>query len=148
VLIEDAVAIFRSSGDKWALGILLVNLSHVLVHRGEFEEAIAAAREGVMLTHETADRRGLTWCLTELGAALAGQRQMKRAAQLWGAVESISQSIGSPLPAAVRGIQDLHQSSAQRALGAGFAVALADGRQMTVDAAVAYALGGDDQEPI
>jgi hypothetical protein len=56
-LIEEAVAIFRSSGDKWALAILLVNLCHVMVRRGDFEQAIVAAREGLMLSQETGDRR-------------------------------------------------------------------------------------------
>jgi predicted ATPase len=145
LLIEEAVTVIRSTGDKFALATLLVNLSHVLVHQGEFEEAIAAAREGVMLARDTADRRSLTWCLIELGAAVAGLGQMKRAARLWGAVESISQSIGSPLPTAVRGIQDLHLPSVRQALGEGFDTALAEGRTMTPEAAIAYALG--DAEP-
>ncbi|HUE86248.1 MAG TPA: protein kinase, partial [Vicinamibacterales bacterium] len=144
-LIEDAVGVFRSSGDKWGLAILLVNLTHVLVHQGEFEDAIAVAREGVMLSQETADRRSLTWCLTELGAAMAGQNLMTHAARLWGAVESISQSIGSPLPTAVRGIQDLHLPIVRQALGESFDIALAEGRAMTPDAAIAYALA--DAEP-
>jgi hypothetical protein len=132
--------VFRSLGDKWGLAILLVNLSHVLVHRGEYEEAAAAAREGVMLSRETADRRSLTWCLIELGAAVAGLNQMARAARLWGAVESISQAIGSPVPSAVRGIQDLHLTRVRKALGETFATVLAEGRSFTPDAAIAYAL--------
>jgi hypothetical protein len=88
----------EKSGDKWALAILLVNLCHVLMYCGELDGAIAAAREGVRLSQETADRRSLAWCLTELGAALARRQEAARAVRLWGAVERISQSIGSPVP--------------------------------------------------
>jgi tetratricopeptide (TPR) repeat protein len=139
-LIEESVAVFRALGDKWGLAILLVNLSHVLVHRGEYDEAAAAAREGVMLSRETGDRRSLTWCLIELGAAVAGQNRMTRAARLWGAAERISQSIGSPVPTAVRRIQDLHFRRVQEALGENLANVLAEGRALTPDGAIAYAL--------
>jgi hypothetical protein len=143
VLIEESVAVFRSSGDKWALAILLVNLCHVLMYCGELDGAIAAAREGVRLSQETADRRSLAWCLTELGAALARRQEATRAVRLWGAVERISQSIGSPVPRAVaesRGVPAVRQSIGDEA----FAAAWAAGTQMTPDAAVAYALRDDN----
>jgi non-specific serine/threonine protein kinase len=145
LLIEAAVAVFRSSGDKWALAILLVNLCQVMVYRGEFDQAIAAAREGLMLSDETSDRRSLTWCLAGLGAAVAGQQQAERAARLWGAVEGISQSIGSPLPSPVRALQDLHLPSVRQSLGdEALAAAWAEGQAMTRDVAVAYALRDDE----
>ena len=110
---------------------------------GELDGAIAAAREGVELSQETADRRSLAWCLTELGAALARRQQTTQAVRLWGAVERISQSIGSPVPRAVaesRGV-----SAVREALGeAAFAAAWAEGKHMTPDAAVVYALHDDE----
>ncbi|HUE89282.1 MAG TPA: protein kinase, partial [Vicinamibacterales bacterium] len=142
LLIEEGVGVIRSTGDKLALATLLVNLSHVMVYRGDFEQAIVAAREGLMLSQETVDRRGLTWCLIELGAAMAGRKHVARAARLWGAVESISQAIGSPLPAAVRAIRDHYLPAVRQSLGdEAFAAAWAEGQAMTPDAAVAYALG-------
>jgi hypothetical protein len=146
LLIEESVAVFRSSGDKWALAILLVNLCHVLIHCDEIDGAIAAAREGVRLSQETADRRSLTWCLTELGAALARRQQSIRAARLWGAVERISQSIGSPIPRSVAEIRGI--PAGPQAMGeAAFAAAWEEGAQMTPDAAIAYALR-DDEAPV
>jgi len=138
-LIEESVAVFRSSSDKWALAILLVNLCHVLMSCGELDGATAAAREGVRLSQETTDRRSLAWCLTELGATLARRQQATRAVRLWGAVERISQSIGSPVPRAVaesRGMPAVRSMLGDEA----FAVAWAEGLAMTTDAAVAYAL--------
>jgi non-specific serine/threonine protein kinase len=145
LLIEESVAVFRSSGDKWALAILLVNLCHVLMYCGELDGAIAAAREGVRLSQESIDRRSLTWCLTELGAALARRQQAARAARLWGAVERISQSIGSPVPPAVgesRGFAAVRQALGDEA----FTAAWAEGLELTPNAAVVYALRDDESE--
>jgi non-specific serine/threonine protein kinase len=142
-LIEESVAIFRSSGDKWALSILLVNLCHVLTRSGDLDAAIDAAREGVRLSHETNDRRSLSWCLTELGSALARQDRPGRAVRLWGAVERISQSIGSPVPPTVaetRGFPTVRDVLGEEA----FAAAWAEGTRMTLDAVVAFALRDEE----
>ena len=146
-LLDEAVAVFRSSGDKWALTILLVNVSHVLLHDGQFDQAAAVAREGLALCRETGDRRSLTWCLTQFAAAMALQQQPARAAWMWGAVERISQSIGSPIPAMVLKTRFRNLPAVCRALGEeAFAAAYAQGAQMTPDAAIAYALGENESE--
>jgi non-specific serine/threonine protein kinase len=144
-LIEDSVAEFRASGDKWALAILLVNHCVVLIACGDLDAAVAAAREGVRLSQETGDRRSLAWCLTELGAALVRQQAVTRAVRLWGAVEHISQSVGSPVPHAVTeklGIPALRSAMGDQA----FTTAWTEGLAMTPDAAVAYALRDDESE--
>jgi hypothetical protein len=117
----------------------------VLIYCGELDGAIAAAREGVRLSQETVDRRSLAWCLTELGAALARRQQATRAVRLWGAVERISQSIGSPVPRAVAEIRGI--PAVRWALGdEAFTAAWAEGLELTPDAAVAYALRDDESE--
>jgi non-specific serine/threonine protein kinase len=145
VLIEESEAVFRSSGDKWALAILLVNLCNVLLYCDDLDGAIAAACEGIRLSQETADRRSLAWCLTQLGGAMARQQHRARAARLWGAAERISQSIGSPVPRAVAervGVSTVRQTLGDEA----FDAAWAEGLAMTPDAAVAYALRDDESE--
>ena len=78
---------------------------------------------------------------------MAGRKQATRAVRLWGTVESISQSIGSPLPSLFLATRDLHLPAARQSLGAeAFAAAWAEGSQMTPDAAVAYALRDDAHE--
>jgi hypothetical protein len=147
LLIDEAVAIFRSSGDKWALTILLVNLCHVLTCCGELDEAGVAAREGMWLCEETADRRSLSWCLCFLAAAMVGRKQATRAVRLWGAAERISQSIGSPLAGFLIANPDLHLTAVREALGdEAFNAAWGDGLAMTPDAAIAYALRDDESE--
>ena len=147
LLVEEAIAVFRPSGDKWGLAILLANLSHAMVCCGDIEQAIVAAREGLTLSHETVDRRSLTWCLEILGVAMARRKQARRAVRLWGAVEGISQSIGSPLPSPFLTIRDLHIPAVRQSLGdEAFAAAWAEGQKMTPDAAVADALRDDEPD--
>ena len=138
---------FRSSGDSWALAILLANLSHVMVCRGDIEQAIVTAREGLLLSHESVDRRSLTWCLTYLGVAMAARKQSARAARLWGASQRIGESIGSRPPTLTTAFRDLHLPAVRQSLGdEAFAAAWAEGERMTPDAAVADALRDDEPE--
>jgi hypothetical protein len=46
LLIVESESVFRSSGDKWALAIVLVNLCTVLLYCDEVDAAMAAACEG------------------------------------------------------------------------------------------------------
>ena len=78
---------------------------------------------------------------------MAGQNHMTRAARLWGAVESISQSIGSHPPTQTTAIRNLYLPSVRQSLGdETFAAAWAEGERMTPDAAVADALCDDEPE--
>jgi hypothetical protein len=83
----------------------------------------------------------------ELGVAVAGRKQATQAVRLWGIVENISQSIGSPLPSLFLATRDLQLPAVRQSLSAeAFAAAWAEGAQMTPDAAVAYALRDDAHE--
>jgi non-specific serine/threonine protein kinase len=146
-LMEDATAVFRSSGDQWAEAILLVNLSHVMACRGDIEQAIVTAREGLLLSHESVDRRSLMWCLIELGVTMAVRKHFARAARLWGASARIGESIGSRPPTPLTAFRDLHLPAVRQSLGdEAFAAAWAEGGRMTPDAAVADALRDDEPE--
>jgi non-specific serine/threonine protein kinase len=140
-LIEESIALVRPLADKWTLATLLFNLSDISLCQGQHEPATGAAREGVVLSQELADLRSMTWCLTGIANTGAAQGQLQRAVRLWGAVEGLSQSIGAPLPPTIRVSQDVHIPAARQALGdERFGAAWAEGRQMTPDAVVAYAL--------
>ena len=75
------------------------------------------------------------------GRAAAARKHSDRAARLWGAAEGISQSIGAPLPTFIRDATEADLPGVRQALGdERFAAAWTEGRQMTPDAVVAYAL--------
>ena len=87
----------------------------------------------------------MTWCLSSLARAAAAQTKLSRAARLWGAAEGLSESICSPLPPFVRDYAEADLLGVRQALGdERFAAAWTEGRQMTLDAVVAYALRDEE----
>jgi len=143
-LIDESLALIRPSG-SWILSTVLWNRCVVLLSQGQLDLAEEAGREGAANAHETANTRALTWCLSGLASVAAARKQLIRAARLWGTAEGISESIGAPLPPFVHKASAEYLSGVRQALGdERFAAAWTEGRQLTLDAAVAYALQDDD----
>ncbi|MGH9253268.1 MAG: protein kinase domain-containing protein [Vicinamibacterales bacterium] len=144
--IDESVALLRPLG-KWMLATALANLCDIALCQARPDQAEDAGREGVASAHETADTRALTWCLAGLARTAGARQQPKRAARLWGAAEGLSESIGAPLPSFIRDTAEADLLGVRQALGdERFAAAWTEGRQMTADAVVAYALQDDESE--
>jgi hypothetical protein len=80
----------------------------------------------------------------EAFARLAAPGEPERAAKLWGAAESLRDSLGLPLPPNELEEYDRNRAAAREALGEeAFARAGAAGRAMTVEQAIEYALQDD-----
>ncbi len=84
---RETVALYRKSRltDRWVLGPSLANLAGVLTERGDLDEALVAAREGLPLLSD----KGYTWIFVDhvaLRAALAGK--MATAARVAGYADS------------------------------------------------------------
>jgi hypothetical protein len=76
------------------------------------------------------------------------QAQSERAARLFGAAEALREAIGTPLPPADRAEHDRSVAAVRTALGEeAFAAAWAEGRALTLEHAVAFALADDVQSP-
>jgi non-specific serine/threonine protein kinase len=114
--------------------------------RALYEESLALRRE-LGLSHR--DSAGTL----EGFAGLAGaQREARRGAHLLGAAEALREALGSPvLPNELADLRDIATAS-RTALGpAAYGAAIAEGRALTLDEAVAYALGEvtwDELEPV
>jgi tetratricopeptide (TPR) repeat protein len=85
---REVIASMRASGlgTKLMLGVNLTNLAGVLVERGDFEEALTAAREGIELRKAGGDIKGALDHLA-LRAALVGRSA--DAARLAGYVDAL-----------------------------------------------------------
>ena len=85
---REAIALMRDSnmGTKLILGVNLTNLAGVLVERGDFDEALAAAQEGFELRKAGGDTTGALDHLA-LRAALVGR--LTDAARLTGYVDAL-----------------------------------------------------------
>src|SRR5439155_2132332 len=87
------------------------------------------------------DKRGSAWSLEALAYLYFAQAQQERAVRLCGAVEGLREAIHSPLEPCFRAEYDRNLVAAREALGTeAFAAVWAEGRAMTLEQAVAYAL--------
>ena len=80
-------------------------------------------------------------CLEGLAAVAGGQGQAARAARLAGAAAALREELGAPVAPGDRSWYEPAIAHARAALGdAGFTAAQSEGRAMTLEQAIAYAL--------
>jgi len=139
--LEEALEIFRALGDERFVTVSLVNLGFLAAREGKNDEAEALLREGLVYAEALVDTELAIWCLTELSALTLSRGDAERAARLTGAMEALREETGhAPTPDLQR-LSEQTRSALVSELGeVRLAVALAVGREMTFEQAVAYAL--------
>jgi tetratricopeptide (TPR) repeat protein len=144
-LLEEALALSQEVGDKAMFAEELWSLGSLAYRAGDHREACECHRQSLSILRELGDRsktcRGLEGYAASLGAAGDGPK----AARLLGAAEALRAALGSPLPPGERAEHGQWLAAARAALGdEGFAVAWAEGRTMSWEEAVAYALAEEE----
>jgi ATP/maltotriose-dependent transcriptional regulator MalT len=139
---EEAAAVARTTGDRHTLGMALAGQAHLARLRGDLDAAAALFHECLALGTELGPFwRVLPRALTGLAglAALAGDSI--RSARLFGAAESLWNASGKRDMPWWRVVFDADTTRVRAALGEGpFAEALAEGRAMRLEEALAYAM--------
>jgi tetratricopeptide (TPR) repeat protein len=146
-LLEESLTLCRGVGNAYALSFVLKNLSAVAVVLGDFERAQTLLCESVALSHSLSSREGVGCALTAFAALAAAENQPVRAAQLIGAAEALRDAVGAALSDMERAAYDRHFERGREQLGASaWATHVQDGRALSMDSAVAYALDGTSAE--
>jgi tetratricopeptide (TPR) repeat protein len=142
---EESLAIVRELGDMRNIARLLMHLGWVAVEQQDPAGAQERLAESLAIADELGDSLSLIDGL-ELSASLAlALGRMDRAAQLRGAAEAYREVIGVPPRPTERASDDVDIAAIRAALGEpGFAAVWAEGRAMTLEQAVTYALEGPD----
>jgi tetratricopeptide (TPR) repeat protein len=161
---EQSLAIKREIGDRQGIANSLNNLGIVTKDQGDYAAARACQEESLTIYREIGDRSGIALSLeafaelafTATAAATVPAETARasenteddphRAARLWGAAQALREQIGAPLEPTEQEEQARDAASARERLGeADWAAAWAEGRAMTQEQAIAYAL--EDAEP-
>jgi non-specific serine/threonine protein kinase len=129
----------------------LYNSAQSALARGDFEKTARMLGEGIELSEQTKDRANLVYFLEALAAVKAFSGGTQRCALLLGAAEALLEEVG----ACVYNFYQPDPSLRQRAIAeacvvlgdAAFEEARAEGRAMTFEQAVAYALEEDETSP-
>jgi predicted ATPase/DNA-binding SARP family transcriptional activator len=138
---EESVTIRRALGDDSGLMHLLGRLGHMAREEGDYERARALYLESLALRRRLWDEIALTQSLEDLAGLAARQGEAQRAARLLGAAEARCERLGARFPLAIPEECERAVAAARAALGGdGFASAWAEGRAMSWEQALDYAV--------
>jgi non-specific serine/threonine protein kinase len=131
---------FRELRGRFALAWPFLNLAWVSLHEGDYRNAKALFEESLILSNESRNKGNTTLCLAGFASVLGMTGKPQQAARLFGAVESLLESIGPIEPTDQKDFD--HYVAAVRAQldQAAFAKAWAEGRTMTLEQAITFAL--------
>jgi non-specific serine/threonine protein kinase len=118
----------------------LHNLGYVTHRQGDDRQARALFAEALFLCREVSDRLGVAECLAGL-ASLVAETQPVRTARLFGSAMAAVEAMGSRLNWSPQADHEHSLASARRCLGdQAFEAAWANGRSLTLEQAITYAL--------
>ena len=138
---QESLVILRELGDRGGIALSLGNLGSVALDQGDYAAARSLHQESLAIKRELGDKWGIALSLEGFVGLAAAQAQPGRALQLAGAAAALRETIGVPLLPTEQARLERHLETAQRALSEeASAKALADGRTMTLEQAIAYAL--------
>jgi predicted ATPase/class 3 adenylate cyclase len=141
---EESLALLRELGDKRSIAITLGNLGHVALYQGECERAAVLFSEALGLTRQLMFRLGIAEYLAGLGGVAAAEGGHLRAARLLGAAEEMLRLLGALLrPPDLAEYERSIATTRAELTEEAFRTAWDEGRAMTVDQAIGYALGTD-----
>jgi tetratricopeptide (TPR) repeat protein len=139
---EEAAALFRERGYKGHLEFVLDNLGWAALLQGKHEQARTSLEESLTLCKELGDKLVASESLEGMACVAAAKEEAERAARLFGAAEALRADLGShhhtPEEEA---LGEPYLAMARTRLGeTSWQVAFAEGRAMTMDDAISYAL--------
>jgi len=147
VWLGKSLTLAQELGHQGGIAYALLNLGRLATGQGEYERAGELLQEGLTL----ARRIGAQWEVAEglvRVADLCGKQGLReRGARLFGAGEALRENLGTPLSPSERDEYDPQVAAVRDSLDATtFTTAWAEGRAMSWEEAVAYALGEDTDE--
>jgi non-specific serine/threonine protein kinase len=143
-----SLAIRREIGDQEGIAILQSLTGIVDLREGDLARAHTLIREGLPVLQAVHGPWSLAMPLALISGIAAAQGQPVRAARLGGAAVALGEAHKMPLIPLIEAVLTEGMDAAKRALGdAAYAAALAEGRAMSLDEAVAEALAVDVAPP-
>jgi DNA-binding CsgD family transcriptional regulator len=140
---QRAVELGRSLGDAWTIPVALRTLAEVARAQGDHGQAAAPLAESLDGFRTAGYRHEIAECLEALADISGEQGRHERAARLQGAAEALREQIAVQRRPPDR--SDRHPATSTALAGLRVA-AWAQGRVMTPEEAIEYALSGEEVE--
>jgi predicted ATPase/DNA-binding CsgD family transcriptional regulator/transcriptional regulator with XRE-family HTH domain len=139
---EESRDVYQEIGARPYMVWPLLHLGHIAKHQGDYGQACAALAESLAIVREVDHHPGLAFCLLGLAGLAARQDAWERAARLFGAAEARFEAAHGELFPAHRSEMERDIAAARAQLDAAtWEAAWAEGRAMSLEQAIAYALG-------
>jgi len=140
-LFEEVLIKRHAVGDLWGLGITLGDLGDVVRELGDGSIARRLYEESLAAWRRLGDKRGIAQCLEGFAALDVDRSAFVRAVRLFAAAAEIRSDVGEPASPNRQAQLEAMLELARSALGhQDFSVVWVEGRAMTLEQAVAYAL--------
>jgi len=142
VFLEEALTLAQELGDKGYIASSLMNLGEVALDQGDLQQAAALLEESVRSQQELGDKWYLYSSLMHLARVVEARGKSVCAARLVGAAEGMREAAGINLGSFIDYPRfERFWAAARSRLGEeAWEEALAEGRAMTLEEAVSYAL--------
>jgi predicted ATPase/DNA-binding XRE family transcriptional regulator len=143
-MFEEGLAVARRIGDRASTFIALYNLAQAALSRTDYDEAASLFEEGVTLSEQMGDRANAAYCLEGLAVVGNARGEAERSGRLIGAAEGLHEAVGVPVYVYYEPYHSMYErtvAAVRSRLGdAVFEEARDEGREMTFEQAVRYAL--------
>ena len=142
---EETLEIDRKLQDKQGVAYSLGNLAWATLRRDDHGRARALFGEALELCREMEHKMSIAESLEGMAGVAAARENAERTTRLWGAAQAIREEIGVPVLDAELPLHEPYRAFARSRLdGAAFEAAFEEGRNMTPEQAIAYALQNEE----
>ncbi|MDE3089921.1 MAG: tetratricopeptide repeat protein [Chloroflexota bacterium] len=140
-IFEENMTILEAIGNKSRIGLMLADLGYLALATSDLPAAQVHLWKSLSLFRQLGDKRFIAECLEGFAGLRVSQRYPIRAAQLFGAAEALRKATGIPVPPYRRADYAHHLAAVRARLDEeAFAKAWAEGRALTLEQAIEYAL--------
>ena len=144
VYTEEALALYRDLGHVRGQAHALHNLAYLRLHEGDAAEARAFFRESLVLAKQLGTIRDQVFAIVGLACASLVNRETSWVTRILGAAEAVLSTIGMQLePAEDAEFRRAAETMRAQLDPAAFGTAWAEGRMMTLEEAIKYALAAE-----
>jgi tetratricopeptide (TPR) repeat protein len=145
VQFDRALAQLQAVGDQFFTGSILLSKGYLHMLEGDHERAQETAHRAFQLINVAGDKLYLNYSIVLMASVAAARSRPKRAVRLLGISAMLSEVFGVPLPPLVQTIVGQAMAVVQPQFAESrFEAVRAEGRAMTLEQAIEYALASDD----
>jgi DNA-binding CsgD family transcriptional regulator len=148
MLSREAATILREQNHRHSVALVLDNLGWAALLENDSERAATVFTEGLMLRREIGEKEAVPGNLEELASVAGTQGETRRAARLFGAARMLREAMSVQQEYGEHALEAPYFSAARTQLDeTSWEAAFEEGRAMTYEEAVEYALFEEESDP-